>query len=284
VAGPIRRSLRTPDETVTFPSATQGIVELGDLTVGRFVAQPGWRWSTHVRPEVGGEWCRARHVGVLVSGRLRVISEDGTELEFGPDDAYDIPPGHDAYVVGDEPVVEIEWQGLRTFVGSRGSVRGRRLTTLLFTDLVESTSAAAGLGDAAWREVLSRHYGSIRTELDRFGGREVKTTGDGMLAIFEAPAAALQCAAAIRAAASSQDLRIRAGVHVGEVDLVGSAVQGLAVHEAARIMAAAGAQEILTSEITRFLLAPSGIEVQERGVHRLKGLPGDHRLFAYASE
>ena len=187
VTGAVRKSLRTPEETITFPGATQGMVELGDLTVGRFVAQPGWRWSEHVRPEVGGEWCRARHVGVVISGRIHVISQDGTEMELAPDDAYDVPPGHDAYVVGDKPLVQIEWQGLRTFVGSRGGIRGRRLATLLFTDLVDSTSTAAELGDTAWRELLSRHYQSARNELDRFGGREVKTTGDGILAVFDGP-------------------------------------------------------------------------------------------------
>jgi class 3 adenylate cyclase len=284
VTGPNRKSLRKPEETITFPGVTQGMVELGDLTVGRFVAQPGWRWSEHVRPEVGGEWCRARHVGVVISGRIRIISEDGTEVEDGPDDAYDIPPGHDAYVVGDEPVVQIEWQGLRTFAGSRGGVKGRRLATLLFTDLVDSTSTAAGLGDTAWRDILSRHYQSARNELDRFGGHESKTTGDGILAVFDGPAAALRCAAAISSAATSHNLQIRAGVHVGEVHLVGTAVEGLAVHEAARIMAAAGPQEILASEITRSLLISSGIDLEERGLYSLKGLPGKHRLFAYVPE
>ena len=284
MTGPNRKSLRKPEETITFPGATQGMVELGDLTVGRFVAQPGWRWSEHVRPEVGGEWCRARHVGVVISGRIRIISEDGTEVEFGPDDAYDIPPGHDAYVVGNEPLVQIEWQGLRTFAGSRGGVGGRRLATLLFTDLVDSTSTAAGIGDSAWRDMLSRHYQSARNELDRFGGRELTTTGDGILAVFDGPAAALRCAAAIRSAATSHNLQIRAGVHVGEVHLVGTAVEGLAVHEAARVMAAADPQEILASEITRSLLTSSGIDLEERGLYSLKGLPGKHRLFAYVPE
>lgn len=124
VAELIRKRLDTPDETVEFPLATQGIVELGDLTVGRFVAQPGWRWSEHIRPEVGGEWCRVRHVGVVISGRIRVVTEDGTEAELRAGDVYDIPAGHDAYVIGDEPMVQIEWQGLRVFVGSRGGCEG----------------------------------------------------------------------------------------------------------------------------------------------------------------
>ncbi|HEX6263178.1 MAG TPA: adenylate/guanylate cyclase domain-containing protein [Actinomycetota bacterium] len=279
-----RKNLREPAEVVTFPGVTQGVVELGDLTVGRFVAQPGWRWSEHFRPEVGGEWCRARHVGVVISGRARVISQDGTELELGPDDAYDVQPGHDAYVLGDEPLVQIEWQGLRTFAGSRHGPPGRSLAALLFTDLVDSTSTAAALGDADWRELLARHYQAVRSELDRFGGREVKTTGDGILAVFEGPAAALRCAAAIRSKAPSHGLRVRAGVHVGEVDVVGTSVEGLAVHEAARIMAAADPQEILTSEITRTLLASSDIELEDRGSRTLKGLSGERRLFAYVAD
>lgn len=282
MAGVTKRSLGDPDEVVTFPRVVQGVVELGELTVGRFVAQPGWRWSVDVRPEVGGEWCRARHVGVVVSGRVRILSQDGTTVDLGPDDAYDVQPGHDGWVLGDEPLVQIEWQGLRTFAGRRHA-GGRRLTTLLFTDLVDSTSTAASLGDTEWRELLAHHYGSARNELDRFGGREVKTTGDGLLAVFDGPAAALRCAAAIRSKAPSQGLRIRAGVHVGEVDLVGTSVEGLAVHEAARIMAAAGPQEILTSEITRSLLLASGIELEDRGLHPLKGLAGERRLFAYVA-
>ncbi|MDQ4005712.1 MAG: adenylate/guanylate cyclase domain-containing protein, partial [Actinomycetota bacterium] len=170
----------------------------------------------------------------------------------------------------------IEWQGFRTFSGRQPTM----LTTLLFTDLVESTSTVARLGDAAWRDVLARHYASIRAELDRSGGREVKTTGDGMLALFDVPASAVRCAAAIRDAANRQDLHIRAGIHVGEVQVVGDNVEGLAVHEAARVMAAAGMDELLVSESTRALAVAAGVTFEDRGVHTLKGIPGDRRLFA----
>ena len=111
----------------------------------------------------------------------------------------------------------------------------------MLTDIVDSTSHAQRVGDGAWRDLLSVHFETARAELERFHGREVKTTGDGLLATFEGPAQALRCAAAIRDLAGGQDLHIRAGVHVGEVELVGSDVRGVAVHEAARIMAAAGA-------------------------------------------
>ena len=275
------KSLDEPDELLNLPLLNADVVEVGGLTVARLVHQPGWRWSTHVKPEVGGEWCRARHLGVVLSGVGHLIFEDGTELDIGAGDVFDIPPGHDGYVVGDEPLVELEWQGFRTFAGGRS--RGV-LTTLLFTDLVESTSTAARMGDAAWREALAGHYASIRAALDRSGGREINTTGDGILATFDAPAPAIRSAAVIRGQANQHDLHIRAGVHVGEVQLVGDNVQGLAVHEAARVMAAADADEILVSETTRILAAASGLRFEDRGVHELKGVPGERHLFAYVGD
>jgi len=259
-------------------------LELGDLTVGRQTLQPGWRWSTHIRPHVGGDWCQARHVGVMLSGRLGIKLRDGTTFELGPDDVFDVPPGHDGYVIGHEPVETIEWGGSRAFWGTRAGAHGRALATLLFTDLVDSTAIANRLGDSAWRTLLSDHFESARTQLDRFQGREVKTTGDGMLAAFEGPAQALQGAAAIRRAANREDLHVRAAVHVGEVEVVGSDLRGVAVHEAARIMAQAGEDEILVSETTRLLAQTSRLEFEDRGSRELKGLPGDWRLFAYVAE
>jgi class 3 adenylate cyclase len=278
VAGASHKSLDEPDEEISFPGLNAEVVEVGGLTVARVVHEPGWRWSTHVRPEVGGDWCQARHVGTLVSGQLGVILQDGTKLELSAGDVFEIPRGHDGYVIGDEPAVMLEWAGFRTFAG--GQTRGV-LTTLLLTDLVESTTTASRLGDVAWRELLSSHYQAIRSELDRFGGREVNTTGDGILALFDAPAAAVRSAQAIRDASIRQDLHIRAGVHVGEVQMVGDNVQGLAVHEAARVMAAAGTDEILVSESTRAVAAGAGLAFEDRGMHRLKGIPEERRLFEY---
>jgi class 3 adenylate cyclase len=278
------KSLEDPDEVIEFPGTRARLVELGDLTVGEIVAQPGWRWSTHVRPTVGGEWCQARHIGIMISGRLGVRLMDGTELEFGPNDVFDIPPGHDGWTVGDEPSVQIEWAGLRAWAGFPTGVRSRVLATLLFTDLVDSTATAAKLGDARWRDLLSRHYESARSQLERFRGKEVHTTGDGLLARFEGPALALHCAAAIQRHARHDGLRVRAGVHVGEVELVGAGVRGVAVHEAARIMAAAGADEILASELTWVLAAGSGLQFEEHGTHALKGLEGEWRLARYVPE
>src|SRR5207248_8815231 len=109
----LRKSVDEPDEVVEFPNVRSDIVHLGDLTVGRLVNEPGWRWSKDVRPTVGGEWCAIRHVGFVISGQLGIDFPDGSSVIFGPGDVFDIPPGHDGHTVGDEPVVQIEWSGLR---------------------------------------------------------------------------------------------------------------------------------------------------------------------------
>lgn len=284
MADVLAKSLENPDNVIEFPGMRARIVELGDLTVGELVSEPGWKWSTHVRPTVGGEWCQARHIGVVLSGRLGVRMRDGTEVEFGPNDVFDIPPEHDGFTVGDEPCVQIEWSGIRAFAGFPTGIHSRVLATLVFTDLVGSTTIAAQLGDTRWRELLSSHFEAARRELERFGGREVKTTGDGMLATFDGPARALHCAAAIRRDAQSRELQMRTGVHVGEVELVGEDVRGVTVHEAARIMSAADPDEILVSDLTRALAGASGLAFEDRGTHTFKGLDGEWRLSAFLAE
>ncbi len=275
------KSLAKPDKTIRFEKLVQDMVELGDLTVGRNVLEPGWRWSTHVRPHVGGEWCKGRHVGIVLSGRMGVTFSDGSTMEVGPNEAFDIPPEHDGYTVGDEPCVQIEWGGLTAFTGRRTTARV--LTTLMFTDIVASTEMASRLGDAAWRALLSAHFEMARRELDRHLGHEVKSTGDGLMATFDGPAHALGCASAICRAAAGDGLAIRAGVHVGEVERVGSDVRGIAVHEAQRIMAQAAGHEILISELTRALSMSSGFAFADRGTHQLKGLNGEWHLYALAA-
>ena len=279
------KSLTSPDETLEFPGITVQQIDLGDSTVGRIVMEPGWRWSTHVRPHVGGEWCEARHLGVVLSGRFGIVMRDGSTLELGPEDVFEVPPGHDGYTIGTEPCVQIEWSGLRAFAGFRlTGTYNRALVTLLFTDLVDSTVMANRLGDLAWRDLLSTHYEATRSELERHNGHEINTTGDGLLATFDGPANALRCASAIKRAAAREDLRIRASVHVGEVELVGTDVRGIAVHEAARILNEAGRNEILISATTRALMAGSGFAFQKRGTRQLKGLKGEWELFVYLDQ
>jgi class 3 adenylate cyclase len=154
----------------------------------------------------------------------------------------------------------------------------RVLATLLFTDIVGSTENARRLGDRRWRELLDRHH--VRRELVRFRGREVDTAGDGFFAVFDGPARAIRCARSAVDAVHELGLEIRAGLHTGEVELSGGAVRGIAVHTAARVAGLAGANEVLVSGTVKDLIAGSGIELADRGVGELKGIPDDWRLYA----
>jgi class 3 adenylate cyclase len=270
-----RKNLGSPDVTVRYPRITQQTVELGDLTVAHSVLEPGWRWSRDVRPEVGGEWCQARHIGTVLEGAFAVVFPDGSRTDLRAGDVYDIPPEHDGFTLGDTPCTLIEWAGIRAFSGFRAGLSGRQLVTLLMTDVVDSTTTALQLGDIAWRELLSSHFEMARVQLLDHGGREVNTTGDGILATFDGPAHALQCAVAMTH--RTGQLQIRVGVHVGEIEAVGRDVRGIAVHEVARIMSEAEASEILVSETTRALAAD--FQFEDRGMHRLKGI-GEVHLYA----
>lgn len=281
MAGERSKKLDEPDETVEFPGIVEQIVDIGDLTVARIVQQPGWRWSKDMRSVVEGEWCEAHHVGVQLSGSQGFLLRDGTTFEVNPGEVYDIPPGHDGYTVGNDEAVMIEWSGPRTFGGLRTRTHNRVLTTLAFTDLVGSTEALSRMGDPAWRDLLSRHYETVRSILERFGGREIETTGDGVLATFAAPANAIRCIAEIQRVAAREELQVRGGVHVGELEIVGNRLRGIAVHEAARIVAQARPNEILVSEQAKAFAEAAGLSFDDRGLHRLKGLPTDWRLFAY---
>ena len=156
----------------------------------------------------------------------------------------------------------------------------RVLATILFTDIVGSTKLAAELGDARWRAVLSEHDDLARRQIERFGGRAVKSVGDGVLATFDGPARAVRCAAGIRDDVAQLGIDIRAGLHTGEIEVQPEDVAGLAVHIGARIAALAGPREILASSTVRDLVVGSGLEFDERGEHELKGVPGTWRVFA----
>ncbi|HWX74107.1 MAG TPA: adenylate/guanylate cyclase domain-containing protein [Solirubrobacteraceae bacterium] len=165
--------------------------------------------------------------------------------------------------------------------GARAApVTDRVLATVLFTDIVDSTRAAAELGDQRWRSVLERHQRAVRDALDRFNGREVKSIGDGFLATFDGPARAINCARAILASSKALQLRVRAGLHTGECEVMGDDIGGIAVHIAARVSAHAEPGEVLVSRTVRDLVAGSGIEFADRGVHELKGVPDTWQLYA----
>ena len=156
----------------------------------------------------------------------------------------------------------------------------RVLATVLFTDMIGSTAKAAELGDRRWRELLRAHDATVRREVERFGGKEVDNAGDGFLTTFDGPARPVRCAVAIRDALRPLGIEIRAGAHTGECELEGENVRGIAVHTGARIAALAGGGEVLASSTVKDLVAGSGIEFEDRGLHELKGVPGEWKVYA----
>jgi class 3 adenylate cyclase len=155
----------------------------------------------------------------------------------------------------------------------------RMLATVLFTDICDSTKTAAEMGDSSWRQLLAQHDTLIRRALERHRGAEVKQTGDGFLATFDGPARAIRCAASIAEGVRSLGLEVRTGLHTGECEVMNGDLGGLAVHIAARVMASAGPGEVLVSSTVKDLVVGSGIDFEERGVHDLKGVPGQWQLF-----
>jgi class 3 adenylate cyclase len=155
----------------------------------------------------------------------------------------------------------------------------RLLATLLFIDIVGSTAKAAELGDRAWKELLTKHHRLVRAQLARFRGREIDMVGDGLFATFDGPARAVRCASAIMGGLEALGLKVRAGVHTGEIEQTNGSVRGIAVHLAARVAAVAEPGEVLVSSTVKDIVAGSGIGFEERGEHKLAGVPGTWRLF-----
>jgi class 3 adenylate cyclase len=188
--------------------------------------------------------------------------------------SYTLPFGPDQ----DDLVDEIE----EFLTGARHAPDPERiLATVMFSDIVDSTSRAAEMGDRRWRTLLESMDGSIGSELSRHRGRVVKKMGDGLLATFDGPARAIRCAAAIRDAARAQyDLDVRSGLHTGEIELIGDDVGGIAVHIGARVSACADPGEVLVSGTVKDLVVGSGISFEDRGERELKGVPGAWRLWA----
>jgi len=159
----------------------------------------------------------------------------------------------------------------------------RVLATVLFTDIVDSTRRAAEMGDRDWHALLDAHDAVVRSQLARFRGREVNTSGDGFLAMFDGPQRAIRCAMAIRDAVQALGIEVRAGLHTGECEVRGDDIGGIGVHIGARVSALAGPNDVLVSSTLRDLVIGSGLEFEERGAHELKGVPGEWRLLAVAS-
>jgi class 3 adenylate cyclase len=275
-----RKAFATPDQVRTFERGRVDVVNLDETSIGRFMWEPGWRWSKDLAPIVQTPSCQNRHVGYVISGHLHVVMDDGIELDIVGGDAYEIPPGHDAWVVGEASWETVEFTSARTFGVSPDVDEERTLATILFTDIVDSTATLGRLGDAMWQRLLLEHNDRVRAELDRFRGREVVTTGDGFLALFDGAARAVRCADAMTRSVQSLGIEIRAGIHTGEITIAAGNAHGVAVHAAARIAALAGPGEVLVSGTTRDLLDGSGLRFADRGVHELKGLEGKRQVYA----
>jgi class 3 adenylate cyclase len=212
-----------------------------------------------------------------------------------------IPPAHGKYVadhIPDAKYVELpgrnmwhcvepwrdSFQEIAEFItGEQPEVADDRvLATVLFTDIVDSTRRAAEMGDREWHALLDAHDAIVRVQLNRFRGREVSTSGDSFLAMFDGPQRAIRCAMAIRDAVQALGIEVRAGLHTGECEIRGEDIGGIAVHIGARVSALAGRSEVLVSSTLKDLVIGSGLEFEERGTHQLKGVPGEWRLFAVA--
>jgi pimeloyl-ACP methyl ester carboxylesterase len=207
-------------------------------------------------------------------GRLIAREIPGARFVELPGDTHTLWAGNP-----DEVVDEIE----EFLTGARrGPEPDRVLATVLFTDIVGSSEQATKLGDRRWRELLERHHALVRTQLERYDGRELDTAGDGFLATFDGPARAIRCASAVVRGVAGLGLQVRAGVHTGECELFAGKVAGLAVHTGARVAALAGAGEVLVSQTVKDLVAGSGIEFEGRGTHVLKGVPGEWNVYSVA--
>jgi hypothetical protein len=229
-----RKGFNAPDEVRRFPNGEMKVVTLDEMSIALFSLESGWRWSKDVAPTAGTSFCRHRHVGYVISGALKTRMDDGTETTIAVGDVYEIPPGHDAWVVGDEPYEAVEFASAHDYGRSAEALDERVLSTVLF-----------------------------------FGHRR-----------FDVHARAARAAAQMDGAVKDLDLRLRIGLHTGEVELSGGQARGVAVRAAARICELAGPGEVLLSGTTRDLLEGAGLDFDSRGEHELKGLSGPRPIFA----
>jgi class 3 adenylate cyclase len=231
-----------------------------------------------------------RHVLPTVSVPTLVLHRTGDRacnVEHGRYLAQHIPeakyvefPGDDHLPwVGDVDALYDEIQAFLTGVRSSPE-HDRVLTTVLFTDVVDATKRASEIGDRAWKELLNQHNFLVRQQLQRHRGREIDTAGDGFLATFDGPARAVRCGRAIADAVKTLGIRVRAGVHTGECEVIGEKLGGIAVHIGARVAAVAAPDEVLVSSTVKDFVAGSGLRFESRGVHVLKGVPGEWTLLA----
>ena len=277
-----RRRFSEASDVRVNPHGRIDVVELDDRVIGRMTYEPGWRWSVDVKPLAGTPSCQFHHVGVTMSGRLRVQMQDGVELEIGPGEVFEIPPGHDAWVVGEEPWISIDFEAMRGYGRAEADSGSRVLASILITDIVESTARAVAYGPARWRELVSRHNEVAERVINEYRGQLIKTTGDGVIALFDSAERAVRAAVALGPAVRSLGIEIRAAAHTGELELVAGDVRGVAVHATARMVPTARPGDVVISSTIRDLLDETDLEFQDHGLHELRGLSGERQLFRFA--
>jgi class 3 adenylate cyclase len=274
------RDLDEPEAVVSGPLGATNQVRLAQTVVSRHVLQPGWSWEEHARPSVGTSSCDLYHRGVVLNGRMGIRTDDGEELVVGPNQVFDLPPGHVTWVEGEDELVMVDWAGGAGFDPQVGR-EARSMATILFTDVVDSTARVSDAGDASWKRTVAMHDDVVRNVLPEFGGREIETAGDSFLVAFDNVESAIRCGLALVQAVAAMQLPIRVGVHSGEVVMTPDQVRGLTVHTAARIVDEARAGEVLVSGTTRDLAeGATGLAFESRGRFQLKGLTREHELFS----
>lgn len=179
-----RRSFDKPDHVRDLGARRMVVIDLDETSIARMKFEPGWRWSQDVAPKVGTATCQVRHLGTALSGLLHVVLDEGAEMDIRGGDAYEIPPGHDAWVVGDVPWEAVEFASARVFGAVEEETGEHTLGTILMTDIVGSTATLERIGDSKWHALLLSHNERLRAQIDRHGGREIRTTGDGFQALF----------------------------------------------------------------------------------------------------
>ena len=264
----------SPDHERTFPHGSAQVVTLDDATIGLARWEPGWRWSTDLAPIAGTASCQVHHLGYAISGPAARRHGRWPGLEIRPGSAYEIPSGHDASVVGDEAFVTLEWTSAHVVGVDIEAATERILATVLFTDIVGSTATLERMGDARWRDVLSEHNRRLRDLLNRYRGREIDTTGDGFLALFDSASRAVRCGLAMTAAAPTW------GSRSGSASTRARSSSSATTRAASRSMPprassrSPATDEVVVSETTRDLLEGSGLVVEDAGMHELKGITG----------
>ncbi len=266
-----------PDDTIQGGGLVSQRLTLGANVVSRSSHSPGWRWSVRARGTGADPWCQTHHVGYALSGSMHIVMRDGSEFDIKAGDVFELPPGHDGWVTSDSPFETLDWVGARSWLADRGR-NASILATILFTDVVDSSGEVRRRGNAAWTELNTTLAQRSLDLVVEYGGEVVKSTGDGLLTFFGSTGRAILCGLELVDLAAGLGLAIRVGIHTGEVEPVGHDVHGLSVHEAARVMAAAGPGEVLVSEVTRSLAAASGVVFEDRGSVELKGI-GTRQLY-----